>query len=128
MKADRPCGRRRIVVVDDSEVWRILLRTALAQAGYDVDALKSPFELGTALFSRRPNAVVVDLNMPGLRGDDLIAVARRSRSDVPFVLHSDRPDAELAQRAASCGADRWVRKSSDLTPLVACLRALLDRA
>jgi DNA-binding response OmpR family regulator len=110
----------RILVVDDSPLALELAEATLVEAGYTVRTLDAPLSTALVLSEFKPQLVLLDVSMPGLRGDQLAAFVRRLAGGRDFVLllFSDRPAAELRQLAAECGADGFVTKSGEPRHLV----------
>ena len=91
---------RRVLVVDDDDDFRALIRTQLQNAGYQVlDARDAASALHIARTSR-PDIITVDLLMPGLDGWDFIDRLRSedSLSRIPVVVVSGLPEATESQR------------------------------
>jgi CheY-like chemotaxis protein len=106
--------RRKIMLVDDSEIVRDMVRLTLGEHGYEVVTLDGPFGFSRALLDERPDLVLMDVTMPALRGDRLAEVAQRSAlHSCPIVLFSTHPDEELTALAAECGAAGYIRKTGN---------------
>jgi two-component system KDP operon response regulator KdpE len=117
----------RILVVDDEPQILRALATNLKVRGYDVD-LAPTGEAALELAARHPpDAVVLDLGLPGIPGLEVI-VALRGWSSVPILILSAR-EAEADKVAAlDAGADDYVTKPFGINELLARLRAALRRA
>ena len=103
--------RRKILVVDDSAVVRSSARWALEGAGYDVAVLESPFAFSQALATEKPDLVLMDVSMPGLRGDALLQIGRRYGAyRCPIVLFSSQPSSELSALVSSLGLAGFIPK------------------
>jgi two-component system, OmpR family, response regulator len=114
----------RILVVDDSKLVHELARLALAEhAGWHVSCAASGGE-GVALASaERPDAILLDVEMPGLDGPGTVAALREvpSCADVPIVFLTAHDDpSELAQLRA-LGVAGILAKPFDLGQLAAQL-------
>jgi DNA-binding response OmpR family regulator len=121
--------KAKIVVVDDSELCRDLVRHALEPQGYQVMCLDSPFGLSRAVNRERPDLVLVDVSMPGLQGDKLVEVLLSHRLHrCPLVLHSDKPEAELKELVKTSGATGFIQKTTDAAALTQAIQAFLGRA
>ena len=106
--------RRKILLVDDSEICREAIKYQLGRHGYEVVALDSPFGFGAALTREQPDLVLVDAQMPALSGDKLVEIARKNRlCTCPIVILSDRPPKELQQLVRACGASGYISKTED---------------
>jgi two-component system KDP operon response regulator KdpE len=117
----------RILVVDDEPQILRALSTNLRARGYAVD-LAGTGEAALTLAQRhRPDAVILDLGLPGIDGLEVIR-GLRGWTDVPIVVLSVR-DREADKIAAlDAGADDYVTKPFGMGELLARLRAALRRA
>lgn len=116
-----------VLVVDDEPQIRRALATNLQARGYDVDVAEDG-ETALELAARHhPDAVVLDLGLPGISGVEVIE-GLRGWSNVPILVLSVR-DAEAAKvRALDAGADDYVTKPFGMDELLARLRAAVRRA
>jgi two-component system KDP operon response regulator KdpE len=117
----------RVLVVDDEPQILRAMAVNLRARGYDVD-LAPTGERALELAARHhPDAVVLDLGLPGIDGIDVIT-GLRGWSAVPIIVLSVR-DAETDKVAAlDAGADDYVTKPFGMDELLARLRAALRRA
>jgi two-component system KDP operon response regulator KdpE len=116
----------KILVIDDEIQIRRLLRVTLETVGWKVsEAEDGNRGLSEAAFFR-PDCVVLDLGLPGLRG---IEVLRRLRewSQVPVLILSVLDDPADKVEALEAGADDYVTKPFDPAELVARCRAIMRR-
>ena len=75
----------------------------------------------------QPDLILLDINMPELFGDDVVAFFRGEwHIDAPIYLCSDIPEEELQARAASAGADGYICKGWGLDALVQRVQAVLQ--
>jgi len=114
--SDRPA---RVVVVDDDEAVRTVLSHVLADEGLEVVGVAGDGAAAVCLAeSLRPDAIVLDVRMPGIGG---IEAARRIRPidpDVRLVMLSAYDDPTLQQEAAAAGASVFLVKGCALSELV----------
>jgi two-component system KDP operon response regulator KdpE len=117
----------RVLVVDDEPQILRALQTGLRGAGYEVDTAATGREALTAAAVRPPDAVILDLVLPDMRGT---AVCRELRtwSTVPVIVLSVVGDEDEKVAALDAGADDYVTKPFGLDELLARLRAALRRA
>jgi CheY-like chemotaxis protein len=105
-----------------------LVASALEDAGFEVHTFSSVFDVTTRFEAVRPHCIVIDLNMPALKGDTVVDVLRRNATHrCPIVLYSAAAEPELRQRALACGADAFVRKTQDIAPLVRAVRTQMNK-
>jgi DNA-binding response OmpR family regulator len=119
-------GGSRILVVDDDDDIRGLLRTLLERAGHDVADAPDGREGLRELYAGSPDLVILDVAMPGLDGWATLARIREV-SDVPVLMLTAR-DAEVERvRGLTGGADDYVVKPFGRQELVARVDVLLRR-
>jgi len=103
--------KRVVLVVDDDSAIRRVVRTVLEADNFEVvEAADGPAALLLldAINGRGPEAVVLDIMMPGIDG---IEVCRRiDHSRVKVVMLSARDDADTKEQAAKAGADAYLTK------------------
>jgi two-component system, OmpR family, response regulator MprA len=118
-----------VLVVDDERPVREALRRALELEGYTVELAADGYEALDRLEGGNiePDAIVLDLLMPGVDGLEVCRRLRRTGNRVPVLMLTAR--AEVADRVAGldAGADDYVVKPFALDELFARLRALLRR-
>jgi two-component system, OmpR family, response regulator MprA len=115
-----------LVVDDDPSIRRMLART-LGAEGFSVDTVGDGGSALAAIERRMPDAVVLDVMMPGLDG---LAVCRRLRAaglEVPVLLLTARDGVAERVAGLDAGADDYVPKPVAPEELAARLRALLRR-
>jgi DNA-binding response OmpR family regulator len=127
-------GRPRVLVIDDGATFRDALTQALTHAGYDAVTADSGEDGLRLAAASRPNAIVVDGQLPGIDGTTVI---RRVRLDaalrgVPCLLLTGSDDSQAELDALDAGADAFVRKDDEipviLARLAAALRGTVSRA
>lgn len=117
----------RILCVDDEPAMLRALAANLRARGYAVD-LAPTGELALQLASEhRPDAVILDLGLPGMSGSDVIDGLRGWMS-VPIIVLSARDGESDMIAALDAGADDYVTKPFGMGELLARLRAALRRA
>lgn len=118
----------RIVLIDDSELVLTLMSGALAEAGFEVRAVRSLRKFVNAVMDWRPHVIVTDLYMPEMSGAELCTWLRNhmATAKTPVIICSSAPDTELAHVASSVGADGYVSKGAGPAALPAKLHALCE--
>jgi two-component system chemotaxis sensor kinase CheA len=112
MSSAEPARKLPILVVDDSLTTRMLERSILESAGYEVDLAASGEEGLNKARSREYGLYLTDIDMPGIDGFAFVARTRAEPdlSHVPAILVSSRASAEDRQRGTDVGASAYVVK------------------
>jgi two-component system, OmpR family, response regulator MprA len=118
----------RVLVVDDDRAVRDALRRVLTLDGYDVQSAEGGAEAIEAVAQSVPDAVVLDIGMPGIDGIEVCERVRLLGNRVPILMLTAR--VEISDRVAGldAGADDYLIKPFDVNELKARLRALLRRS
>ena len=118
----------KILVVDDERAVRDSLRRALELQGYEVELASDGAEaLARLAENGQPDAVVLDILMPGIDGLDVCRQLRRRGNSVAVLMLTARDAVGDRVEGLDAGADDYVVKPFALEELLARLRALLRR-
>jgi two-component system KDP operon response regulator KdpE len=116
-----------VLLVDDEPQILRALAINLKALGYEIDAAQTGEEALQKAATRRPDAVILDLGLPGIDGVDVIR-GLRGWSDVPIIVLTVREAERDKIQALDAGADDYVTKPFGMGELLARLRAALRRA
>jgi two-component system nitrogen regulation response regulator GlnG len=120
---------KHILIVDDEEAVCWTLERALRREGHSVAVAPSAEEAFIAAQKKRPDAVILDVRLPGLDGLSALAELRRLTLDAPIVVVTAHGNLDTAVRAVEGGAFDYLAKPFDLDQaLDAVARALHRRA
>jgi DNA-binding NarL/FixJ family response regulator len=126
--ADPPSIARSFVVADDHPMVRDALGTALGQAftGAAIVPAASLADVQVAL-DRQPDAdaLLLDLDMPGMDGLTGLALLRSQHPTVPIIVVSAARDAAIARRTYDLGASAYIDKSASLDQIAEIVRSVL---
>jgi len=120
-------GSGHILVVDDEDLVRNLAKFTLERYGYTTE-LASNGEEGLNIFSARPGefaAVILDLTMPVMGGEEMLTHVRRIRPDVPVVLSSGFSEIDALRRFHDRGLAGFLQKPYTATALARKLKQAL---
>jgi two-component system KDP operon response regulator KdpE len=116
----------RVLVVDDEPPILRALATNLRARGYTVDVAGTGEDALALAARHRPDAVILDLGLPGISGIDVIE-GLRGWTAVPILILSAREAEHEKVAALDAGADDYVTKPFGMDELLARLRASLRR-
>jgi two-component system response regulator MprA len=117
-----------VLVADDDRAVREALERALQLEGFEVELAADGDATLAAIEKRTPDAVVLDVMMPGLDGLDVTRRLRRTGNRVPILLLTARDAVGDRVEGLDAGADDYLPKPFALEELIARLRALLRRS
>jgi two-component system, OmpR family, response regulator MprA len=117
----------RILVVDDDRAVREALRRALTLAGYEVQCAEDGPQAIELVAQAVPDAVVLDVGMPGIDGLEVCRRLRLLGNRVPILMLTARDAIADRIDGLDAGADDYLVKPFDVGELRARLRALLRR-
>jgi two-component system KDP operon response regulator KdpE len=116
----------RILVVDDEEAIRRLLRASLAAHGYSVHEASTAQETISAVRGQPPHIIILDLGLPDQSGMELTRCLREW-TQVPIVILSVKGEESEKIAALDAGADDYLTKPFGPGELLARIRAALRR-
>jgi len=116
-----------VLLVDDDERMRELVRLQLEREGYHVQEAASADEGLASIESRKPDLVLLDVMMPHVDGWEMLrrVQERHGAGAIPVLMFSGQVDAAARRQAASSGASGFVGKGFDLDELVDQAKAIV---
>jgi two-component system, OmpR family, response regulator MprA len=118
----------KILVVDDERAVRESLRRALELEGYEIELAEDGSQALERLEAEpEPDAMVLDILMPGVDGLEVSRTLRRKGSKLPILMLTARTQVEDRVEGLDAGADDYLTKPFALEELLARVRALLRR-
>ncbi len=117
----------RILIVDDNETNRDILRTRLRPQGYELMEAADGEEALSAARQHQPDLILLDVMMPKIDG---VGVCRELKSDaglpfIPIVLVTAKADSKDVVAGLEAGADEYLTKPVDQAALVARVKSML---
>jgi two-component system phosphate regulon response regulator PhoB len=125
----RAMSKNTVLIVEDEEDIRTLLRYNLGKEGFSVTAVESG-ELGLQhAIANHPDLIVLDLMLPGMDGLSVCRALKNSDQtcDIPIIIASAKGEEADIITGLEMGADDYVAKPYSPKVLIARLRALLRR-
>lgn len=114
-----------ILVVDDDLDMRAMLRDVLVRAGFRVEEAANSDELFALVPRVRPAAIILDHEMPGDWGLEILPTLKRQHPDVPVIFITAFGSARMREAASSDGAAAYLNKPFHLGELLDALQRLL---
>ena len=116
-----------VLVVDDDEAARLLIEISLTDEGLQVQQAADAEQALAAFAARRPDIVLLDVNMPGMDGYECCRELRRRPrgADLPVLMLTGHEDLQSIQRAYEAGATDFLSKSNNWGLLAHRVRYML---
>lgn len=115
--------KKRILLVDDEEGIQLLYREEFEDSGYAVDSARNGEEALDIFKANPPDLVVLDINMPGMNGIEVLRQMKEIRADLPIILSSAYQ--EYKQDFGSWASEAYVVKSANMDELKAAISKFL---
>ena len=116
--------KKRILLVDDEESIQLLYREEFEEAGYIVDSARDGVEALEKFKENPPDLVLLDINMPGMNGIEILRQMKELRASLPIILNSAYQ--EYKQDFGSWASEAYVVKSANMDELKATVRKYID--
>ena len=118
-------ARARILVAEDDHDIRELIRTRLELLGYDIQLAHNGAEAMTRMGPRRPDAMILDINMPVLDGFGVLEAMKAQSLEIPVLVLTARHGGDDVRRAIGLGAKDYLTKPFPEAQLQARVARLL---
>jgi two-component system response regulator DesR len=116
----------RVLLADDYELYRNVLKLALETAGFVVvEEISTGRQAIEATLRQEPDILLLDIAMPDMDGFAALPVIKFLRPETRIVLHTSITNPEIKNRARELGADALIPKSVDMDQLIETLRSIL---
>ncbi len=113
---------RKLLHIDDDEPFTRLLAHRLGQHGYQLDALHDPMLALAELANDEHRVVLLDINMPGVNGLELLRQIKRSDGSIQVIMLTAQVGVDVILQSLRCGAEGcFFKPLTDIEPLLDCL-------
>jgi len=123
--ASRSTLLARVLVIDDELEPVDLLSAVLSDSGYEVVSALNGGDGLRLVEIERPDVVLLDLQMPGVAGFDVLRRVRTVRPDLPVIIVSGQADLNVARATLNEGAVDYVSKPFEPEDVVRAVAAAL---
>ncbi|MBI2865132.1 MAG: response regulator [Chloroflexi bacterium] len=115
-----------ILLVDDSPSVRRVVSNMLRKAGFEPQVARDGIEALETIQTSRPNAILLDIEMPRMDGYELLGILRSQREyeNIPVVILTSRSGNKHRQKALQLGANGYLVKPYKDEELISLLRSL----
>jgi len=112
-------------IVDDDSSIRWVLQKALSQVGIITESFTTADAIYQQLDSRRPQAILCDIRMPGTSGLDLLASLHKHHPQIPVIIMTAHSDLDSAVASYQGGAFEYLPKPFDIDEAVTIVERAL---
>src|SRR5690349_13254888 len=116
-----------ILIAEDEEPIRLLLREFLEGEGFDVGEATSGLEVQAALAEKSADLVLMDVRMPGKTGIDVLREAQNPGDGLPIIVMTAYSTANMAIEAIQLGAYDYIPKPFDLDHVLVTVNNFFKR-
>jgi DNA-binding response OmpR family regulator len=117
----------KLLIVEDDMLFAQTLEDFLSEEGFHVTLCHNGTEAETYCYENRYDLLLLDINMPGLSGLELLDTLRKSENKTPAIYLTSYKDKETLLKGFETGADDYLKKPVDLDELLMRIYALLKR-
>ncbi len=107
----------KILLLEDEYSLRISIEEFLVDLNYDVYSFKNGDDAFDAVFSSHFDLLLLDVNVPGLNGFELLKSLRKDKINIPAIFMTARTQMQDFEEGYACGCCDYIRKPFDLTEL-----------
>jgi CheY-like chemotaxis protein len=103
-------GEKRILIVEDDEEMRALLRDLIEEEGYKTDSVNNGSEAFHRLAKESFDLIITDIRMPGLTGLDILPGMKKLQPQAPVIVITAFGSEEVQRKAFEKGANAYLEK------------------
>jgi DNA-binding NtrC family response regulator len=119
---------KKILIVDDEDCIRLVLSEFLKNRGFAACEAKDGFEAVSLFATERPDAVLLDLSMPGMDGMEVLSNLTGQDPSVPVIILTANGQISSAVQAVKCGAFDFILKPPDFEEITLRLNRAVEKA
>jgi two-component system response regulator MprA len=124
---DPAVSRKRLLIVDDEPLIVEVLSEHF-KPNYDVDTASNGTDALTAVLRHRPDAILLDINMPRMNGVEVLKDIKKIDDSIPVIMVTANEQVALAADALKTGAFGYVPKPFDFRYLDHMIAAIFERS
>lgn len=117
----------RVAILDDDQSVRTAIGRLLKTSHMEVDAFATSIELFNAIERKRPSCIVLDLQMPGMDGVDVMRFLTGCGVYIPTIVITAHDEAATRNRCLGAGAAAYLRKPLDADELLKAIEDAVAR-
>lgn len=116
-----------VLIVDDSKVLQLRLKSIIEQLGYNIVGIAEDGQSGARMaLARHPKLVILDYNMPVMDGLECLKLIRSQRRDIKVIICSATITAEMSRELAGFGVDAMLAKPIQFNRFIETVKELMN--
>lgn len=119
-------NKKRVLIVEDDEPTRTLLRDVLEEEGYKTDSVNNGSEAFRKLVKESFDLIITDIRMPGLTGLDILPGMKKLHPDIPVIIITGIGSEEVQRKALERGATVYLEKPLHIRELRTLIREIIS--
>lgn len=121
-----PTKNKKILIINDDETLAYLLKEQLLEEGYSADTTYNG-EFGLLALQRKNyDCLLLNLQMPGIQGEEVLEIVRKNKPDLPIVIMSAYEESKKRTECIKKGADYYITMPCDLDELLAVIERVMQ--
>ena len=118
-------GKVKLLVVDDEESLRMILKNELAEHGFDVTEADSGEAALRAMETSTPDLVILDVRMPGMDGLEVLKTIRQNNLAKKVIMLTGVDELKIARESLQFGANDFMTKPFQFKNMYACIERVM---
>lgn len=118
--------KKRILVVEDDEGMRFLLRDFFEEEGFEVETAEDGSKVVSKLIKKLFDLVITDIRMPGLSGLEILSTLKQIQPGITVVVITAFGSKDVRNRTLARGADAYLEKPIQLEKLKSLVNQLIS--
>ncbi len=119
-------GRKKILIIEDDEAMRALLKDLLDEEGFSTGSVSNGFDALQNLIEESFDLIITDIQMPGLTGLDILPRIKKLQPQVPVIVITAFGSEELCRRSVEKGATGYLEKPIHINKLRTMIREMVS--
>jgi len=117
----------KVLIVEDSKTTRLVLKRMLEKEGYAIYEAANGIE-AIGIFSKDiPDVVMLDLNMPGMEGTQVMSELKKIDSSIPIIIVTSQGDMSTAVETMKLGAYDFLVKPVEAGKLIVTVKKAIEK-
>ncbi len=118
----------KVLVVEDEELIRTMIKLNLEKAGYTVKCCEDAETLLVAITAEKYDVILLDIMLPGMHGHEALKKIRAKNIKTPVIMVTAKNDIDTKMDTFEYGADDYISKPFNMKELLMRVKAIIRRS